>query len=93
MPDHLQGVQLKLVEAVVGAPFIKAQAVSDATRRDACSGDSGGPLVFQTGQGPVQVGVVSFGDSACGTSDFGFGNSAYSNVKTFHGEIIADVNR
>ncbi len=28
---------------------------------DACQGDSGGPLVWNTGDGPVLVGVVSFG--------------------------------
>ena len=93
IPDHLQGVHLKLSDAVVGSPFIGTKPISDATRRDACSGDSGGPLVFQTGQGPIQVGVVSAGESACGTSEFSFGDGTYGNVKTFHGEIIADVNR
>ena len=92
--DHLQGVQLKLSDAVVGAPFIEAKAVSDATRRAACFGDSGGPLVFQTAQGRVQVGVASSTDDEfCGTSDSDFGSGAYGNVKTFHGKIIADVNR
>jgi secreted trypsin-like serine protease len=34
--------------------------------KDSCTGDSGGPLYKRTpGQPPVQVGIVSFGDS-CG---------------------------
>ena len=93
-PDHLQGVYVKLVEVTDGDLFIFAKAVSDATRRSACFGDSGGPLVFQTTQGPVQIGVVSFtGDFDCGTSDFTFGGNGYSNVKIFHKDIIAELNR
>ncbi|MER8808793.1 trypsin-like serine protease [Mesorhizobium australicum] len=43
--------------------------------RDACNGDSGGPLFMTVAGGPVQVGVVSWGEgpadgsAACGHKD------------------------
>ncbi|MGO8780594.1 MAG: trypsin-like serine protease [Rhodomicrobium sp.] len=32
---------------------------------DSCQGDSGGPLVWNSADGPVLVGVVSWGDEVC----------------------------
>ncbi len=32
---------------------------------DSCQGDSGGPLVWNSPDGPVLVGVVSWGDEVC----------------------------
>jgi len=37
--------------------------------KDSCQGDSGGPLIARTNQGPVQVGIVSFGDE-CASADY-----------------------
>ncbi len=37
--------------------------------KDSCQGDSGGPLIARTTEGPVQLGVVSFGQD-CGDRDF-----------------------
>ncbi len=40
------------------------------TGKDSCNGDSGGPAVVQqfAGSQMIQVGVVSFGSSVCGSS-------------------------
>ncbi|XP_035785792.1 brachyurin-like [Anopheles albimanus] len=47
-------------------PFLSPENVcmSGANGRSPCFGDSGGPLTVSTVLGPLQVGIVSFGDSA-----------------------------
>lgn len=45
-------------------------AVDRKGKQGACKGDSGGPLVCSTAKGFVQVGIVSFGHSGCGNSNF-----------------------
>jgi trypsin len=38
---------------------------------DACQGDSGGPLVWRSQDGPILVGVVSFGDGCARRLKYG----------------------
>jgi secreted trypsin-like serine protease len=47
---------------------------------DACQGDSGGPLVLRAQDGPVLVGIVSWGPKACG-EQFKYG--VYTRVSAY----------
>jgi secreted trypsin-like serine protease len=51
---------------------------------DACQGDSGGPLVLRREDGPVLVGIVSWGPTACG-KQFQYG--VYTRVSAYRGWI------
>ncbi|KAL7015416.1 hypothetical protein ACKWTF_016445 [Chironomus riparius] len=60
-------------------PSFVCKAVIDG--RDTCSGDSGSPLVIGTGANRVQVAVVSFGTSVCGSG------SPSVNIRVEHGPV------
>jgi secreted trypsin-like serine protease len=44
-------------------------------------GDSGGPLIYYNGQQPIQIGVLSFGQTLCGYNVTAF--SAFISVSIF----------
>jgi trypsin len=58
---------------------------------DACQGDSGGPLVWRTSDGPVLVGVVSFGEGCARKLKYG----TYTRVSAYRNWInrIVDSDR
>jgi Trypsin len=59
---------------------------------EACDGDSGGPLIRQTAQGPVQIGVTSWGpevkDAKCGAKHL---PGVYMRVSSF-ASFVTDPN-
>lgn len=68
--DHLREASLKITgpracrKAFRGAGVRVSKATmlcGYAKGRDACQGDSGGPLFRRTANGPIQVGITSFG--------------------------------
>ncbi|ANT53643.1 S1 family serine peptidase [Mesorhizobium amorphae] len=63
--------------------------------RDACNGDSGGPLFMTGADGPVQVGVVSWGEGpADGTTACGHKNAygIYTRLANYTGWIEEKMN-
>ena len=65
-------------------------AGTDSGERDACNGDSGGPLFMTGAEGPVQVGVVSWGEGPSdGTAACGHKNAygIYTRLANYTGWI------
>jgi trypsin len=54
---------------------------------DACQGDSGGPLVWKTPDGPVLVGIVSFGDGCARKLKYG----VYTRVSAYRDWILGMI--
>ena len=56
--------------------------------KDSCNGDSGGPLAYKTSSGErVQLGVVSFGPAACGSTLGAYSYLAHPQIRSFIREI------
>ena len=69
-------------------------AGTDSGERDACNGDSGGPLFMTGANGPVQVGVVSWGEGPSdGTAACGHKNAygIYTRLANYTGWIDAKM--
>ncbi|KXI28573.1 trypsin-like serine protease [Paraglaciecola hydrolytica] len=68
-PDVLHQVELNLATNAQCRTKINSQSITDrmicatqpSSGKGSCQGDSGGPLIVQTGTGPQQVGIVSWG--------------------------------
>jgi trypsin len=58
---------------VIGARRVAARPgkAGDQTKLDRVFADAGGPLVWRTSDGPVPVGVVSFGDGGARRLKYG----------------------
>jgi secreted trypsin-like serine protease len=94
----LQGGDLRLIDATTcESAYPKAIEPTDICARDddapltqPCPGDSGGPLLAQTPNGPVQIGVTSWGsevkEKACGKAHL---PAVWMRVSKFHDFLTA----
>lgn len=102
MPLDLQTVDLPLISYQECADALTALSGSSEPLSDtnvctgplaggqgACSGDSGGPLVTRGADGPVQIGVVSWGMIPCGSKG---APSVFTRVSAFTDFINKHIN-
>lgn len=74
-PSRMQAAQVPIVsdktaERVYKTSYFPTVMLAAGREgKDTCQGDSGGPIFFQTQNGPVQVGITSFG-TGCGARGF-----------------------
>ena len=74
-PNRMQEAEVPVdsdstAKSVYGDGYTKPIMVAAGREgKDSCQGDSGGPLFERTGDGPFQVGIVSFG-AGCGSQGF-----------------------
>jgi hypothetical protein len=76
----------------ITATDLCAQDLGYGTLTQPCAGDSGGPLLAQTANGPVQIGVTSWGaevkDNACGAAHL---PAVWMRVSRFH-DLLTNPN-
>lgn len=98
LSNTLQSVEVPFqTQATCQSTFPTSEAVSTGDSfcagvaeggLDACLGDSGGPIIIQSPQGPVQIGIVSFG-IGCAREDL---YGVYSRVSRYSEWLAAHAN-
>lgn len=99
LPPALQGGALELISRqqclksyprAVEPTDLCAQDLGSGPRTQPCPGDSGGPLLADTPNGPVQIGVTSWGaevkDKACGAARL---PAVWMRVSAYHAFLTA----
>lgn len=100
-PDHLQSVEIPIVDNAVAAaqydPLLEPFDITDnmlaagndgTGGQDACQGDSGGPLVVQDNNGrDILAGIVSFGNGCADPNFMGI----YTRVSRYCGWIAENI--
>lgn len=73
IPDRLRVAQLQIVSDAAAERLYRRiyvppiMVAAGGKGKDTCAGDSGGPLFERTSGGFTQIGITSFGPSACGS--------------------------
>jgi len=94
--EEVMAEAFKTIVDAAGEPIPESMVCAGIASgaRDSCNGDSGGPLVVESAEGPLQVGIVSWGevpleaDTGCGHEQlFGY----YTRVSSFRDWIYATI--
>jgi secreted trypsin-like serine protease len=96
-PDTLQMVQIQIIDnatcnAKYGGTIMSSQVCAGTLTgkaKGAAAGDSGGPLFVNTVNGPVQVGIVSYGAGQYSTSQY---PGVYTKVSAHRNWIDSVIN-
>ena len=99
-PDLLRATVLYVENAVCNQPASYNGAIMpdmmcagyDVGTVDACQGDSGGPLVWQSPNGPVLVGVVSFGEGCARELKYGVYTRVAGYISWVNSTMAAELN-